>query len=117
MTTGTIRSKIAGVTAKNDDGKFRQDYIRAFCKPGMPLILRREPDNKYDRNAISIWIKAKVLLIFSNEVKIGYINTGLAEELARWLEKGHNISGEIIDVTGGTNDKSSLGVNIKLVKT
>lgn len=116
MTTGTIHSKVAGVTAKNDNGRSRQDYIRAFCKAGMPLILRREPQNKFDKNAISVWIKAKALIFFSSEVQIGYINAELAEELSRWIDNGKSLSAEIAEVTGGTKEKSSLGVNILLRK-
>lgn len=117
MTTGTFYSKIAGVTAKNQDGRSRQTCIRTFCKPGMPLILRREPTNKFDKNAIAVWIKARMLLIFSNELQIGYINSDLASELAVWMDKGRGLSGEIVEITGGTNGKSTLGVNILLTKT
>jgi hypothetical protein len=82
----------------------------------MPLILRRELDNKFDKNAIAIWIRAKVLYIFSSEVKIGYINSDLARDVAQWIDAGCRVSAKITEVTGGTKDKTSLGVNILLKK-
>lgn len=116
MTSGTFHSKIAGVTAKNNDGFPRQRYIRRYCKPGIPLILKREPNNPYDKNAISAWIKATAFFFFSSEVQIGYLNADVAEELAHYIDKGGHVTGYITEVTGGTGSKKSFGVNILLSK-
>lgn len=116
MTTGVIHSKIAGVAAKNPNGGSRQNYILAFCKPGTPLILKREPDNVYDKNAIGVWIKATAFFFFTSEVQIGFISAELAGELARHIDNGGYVSGHILNVTGGTENKTSLGVNIQLTK-
>jgi len=82
----------------------------------MQLILKRESDNSYDKNAIAVWVKARAFIFFTDEVQIGYLNTDVAEELARYIDKGGNILGEIIEVTGGTREKPTLGVNILLRK-
>lgn len=116
MTTGIFPSKVAGVTAKNSDGQPRQNYIRAFCKPGMTATLIREPNNEYDKNAVGVWIKARSLIFFTADVQIGYLNADIAPEVARHMDKGGKMLCEITEVTGGTRGKSTLGVNILLTK-
>jgi hypothetical protein len=116
MTTGTFHSKVAGVTAKNPDGRSRQNYILAFCKSGMPATLVREPNNQYDKNAVGVWITARSLIFFKSEVQIGYLNADTAEEIARYMDGGGYVSCQITEVTGGTRGKASLGVNILVTK-
>jgi len=116
MATGTFHSKVAGVTFKNTDGSSRQDYIRAYCKQGMDLILKREPDNPYDNNAVGVWIKSRALIVFTSEVQIGYLNAEVAEEIADYIDNGGTVVGKITEVTGGTHGKPTFGVNILLTK-
>lgn len=116
MTSGTFHSKVAGVTAKNPNGRDRQDYIRAFCKSGMPARLIREPANPYDKNAVGVWITARSLIFFTADVQIGYLMADVAEEISRRLDDGETVACEITDVTGGTHGKAALGVNILLTK-
>jgi predicted enzyme related to lactoylglutathione lyase len=113
---GQFYSKVAGVTASNPDGNDRQKYIRAFCKSGMELILRREADNKFDSNAVAVWINAKALIFFSSEVQIGYLNADIAGEISRHLDNGGHVEAKIKEVTGGNKGKKSLGVNILINK-
>ncbi len=113
---GQFHTKVAGVTTKNDDGANRQDYIRKFCKAGMPLIFKREPDNPYDPNATSVWVRVRVFVVFSDTIQIGFINRDLAGEIARHLDRGEQLHGQIVQVTGGSRGKS-LGVNIILDKS
>jgi HIRAN domain len=40
-----------------------RDVIRAYCRPGMPLVLRREPENPYDSNAVGVWIRTRVSVL------------------------------------------------------
>ena len=82
----------------------------------MPLSLRREPTNKYDSNAIGVWLKARALIFFTSDVQIGYINAELAAELAPHIDKGKPLLCEVAEVTGGTQGKEYLGVNILLTK-
>jgi HIRAN domain len=105
-----FHSKIAGVTAKNDNGRSRQDYIRAFCTAGMPLQLVREPKNPFDKNAVGLWIKARALIFFTSNVQIGYLGRDVAGEIAPRLDRGDLVHAEISDVTGGGS--KNFGVNI-----
>ena len=114
MVTRTFHSKVAGVSAKNADGYPRQKYILAFCKAGVPLILKREPDNPHDANAVAVSIKARTLIVFSAEVQIGYLNADVASEIAPYIDSGGTVRAEITEVTGGTDEKPTLGVNILL---
>jgi hypothetical protein len=116
MTTGSFYSKVAGVTVPNANGRSRQDYIRAFCKPHMRLILRRETDNPKDKNAIAVWVKARVFFLFSHEVQIGYLSAEVASEIAPFIDNGGEVTGEIAEVTGGSREKPTLGVNIRITK-
>jgi hypothetical protein len=95
-------SKVSGVSYSNDDGTDRQKIIKKYCKPGMPLILQYEPENKFDKNAIAIFIEVK-----GKRFQIGYVSSAAARDLR--IEK-YNVT--IKDITGGTRDQKTIGVNI-----
>jgi hypothetical protein len=48
-------------------------------RPNIALILKREPTNKYDTNAVAVYWAQK---------KLGYVPRGFAKELAPLLDKG-----------------------------
>lgn len=113
----TFHSKVAGVSWSNPNGKSRQDVIRAYCRPGMPLVLRREPENPYDANAVGVWIRTRVFLFFETELQIGYLNRSVAREIAEHVDNGGPVTARITEVTGGSTEKPTYGVNIELAKT
>ena len=113
---GTFHTKIAGVTASNPDGTSRQSYISRYCRPGMPLLFKREPNNPYDPNAVAVYINARALLFFKATVQIGYLNEEVAQEIAHHIDKGQPVTGVINEVTGGSGNKPTFGVNILLTK-
>ena len=55
--------RIAGVSFPNPDGSSRQEIIPTL-EPGQELTLKREPKNKFDKNAIAIYAGKK---------QVGYI--------------------------------------------
>lgn len=55
-------------------------YLRADTRPMRPAILRREPGNKYDRNAVAVLVP--------NTGLIGYVNKQNAARLSKRLDKG-----------------------------
>jgi hypothetical protein len=105
-----FHSKIHGVTKRNDDGSNRQTIIRDYVRPGMQLIVKREPDNPYDEFAISFWVKTRTLGIFETERQIGYLDSCIASDLAPYLDKGGWTRITVKDVTGGGD--RNYGVNI-----
>lgn len=99
----SIHSKIAGVTKGN-----RQQIIRDELIEGADLFAEREPDNRYDPNAI-------LLLVDSlSDQSVGYINSKLAAELAPIMDAGGEVLVEVSEITGGGGEKETLGVNILL---
>ena len=93
-------SKIAGTTFQQGS----QDIIRTL-KPGHLLFVKREKDNKYDKNAIAI---------YSDEThKLGYVPKDTAETLAPKMDDPKIILiFTVSEVTG--RDKDNVGCNIHI---
>lgn len=70
--------RIYGSQFDNEDGTSRQEVIKKLVQ-GDVLELRREPENRYDTNAISAWIGGE---------QVGYISKHLAEILAPEVDAG-----------------------------
>ncbi len=107
-------SKVAGTSKTNPDGINRQFLIRRYCKPGMRLIVKPEPDNPVDENAVALWVSTKVWFFFRADFQIGYIKQNLSGEISRHLGKGRQVRVAIANLTGG-GDKP-VGVNIHIDK-
>lgn len=99
-------AKVAGVTFPNDDGSERQQIIRR-CKAGEQLVLRHQPDNAYSEFAIQVLRK--------NGQQIGHAPEYLAEWICNELRSGYRAVGVIRNITGGTRDKPTCGVNFLTV--
>ncbi len=97
----TLYSKISGVTRTNPDGSDRQEIIDALTYSGQPLFLLREP-NQYSHNNIGVYVA----------FQIGYVNPELADELAPLLDEGVPIEAQITEITGGSQDKPTRGINV-----
>jgi hypothetical protein len=69
-----LRSSIVGSSFYPGAGN-----IIMRLRPGAALRLKREPDNKYDKNAIAV---------FFSETKLGHIGRGLAALLAPRMDAG-----------------------------
>lgn len=106
-------SKVSGVEFENPDQSSRQQLIKAHCKPGMSLVLIREPKNQYDKNAVAAWI----VVPGSNPpqlVQVGYLTKNVVSDLASHLDRGGAAWAFINHLTGGTENTPTLGVNIKI---
>lgn len=113
MSKDNIKTKVVGVLAVNEDGTSRQDIIKKYLAPRMLLDLLREPDNAYDPNAIAVFIKNKNLSSVDKSLKIGYLSSEIAEQLAPIIDDGEIYHCIVLDVTGGKNGMA-YGVNIHL---
>jgi len=91
-----IKSKIAGIS-------LHQDVISEIV-PGDELLLVREPDNRYDANAIKVLSTAKK--------QLGYVNRKLAFDVARAMDEGVAVKCFACMVTGA--NQSLKGVNIEI---
>ena len=102
----TFYTNVAGVTFRNPDGTPRQEIIRD-CSQGEWLELIREPDNRHDSNAIAVRRRK------SGE-QLGYISSDLAFRMAGEMDSGDRFLAWISEITGGTNEFPTRGVNIKV---
>lgn len=89
----SFKSKVAGISHDNPDGVNRQKIIEK-CRVGETVLLKREPQNAYDKHAI--------LITTSKNIAIGYIPSG-DTRLAHHIDSGGNTEAKIISITGGKN--------------
>ena len=91
---------VVGVTFDN-----RQQIIRRMVV-GEPLLLRREPHNPHDKNAIRVERQ--------NGEHVGYAARGLAAALAPAFDDfGNPIPARVTEIVGGYRIGSSLGLRIR----
>jgi len=85
----------------------RADKIKKWCKVGIKAFLKREPNNKYDENAIKVFIKAKPFfgLIGSRNKHIGYIKADRAKKIAKKIDEGKQFSCTVSKVYAPSNIK------------
>ena len=89
-----------------------QEALKALSI-GQPLFLVREPDNEYDPNAIAV--HAEYVLEDSIEIlHIGYIPKETAAKICNDTQNG-DVTCIVVEITGGTTDKSNTGCNILLI--
>jgi hypothetical protein len=86
----TSVSMVRGVTFSNDDGSSRQRIIERLSK--LPkgvywLTLRRESDNPYDPNAVSVDARN----LGNMSAQIGYLPRELAQVLALEIDSGKDV--------------------------
>ena len=101
--TQTLKTKVFGVTHTNPDGTDRQHLIRQ-CRVFNGLSLRHDPENEHDDCAIEVHRLGVG--------QIGFIGRHRNAEIVEFLEGGGQPYARITDITGGTPDKPTLGVNI-----
>ena len=94
-------SKLVGVTFEG-----RQDVIPTLVV-GEELVMRREPDNPHDANAIRVWTQ--------DGRDVGHIRKEIAADIAPLIDAGVDYRCIVTAVTGGGD--RSYGVNIVVVKT
>lgn len=105
-----FHTKVVGVSHDNPDGSSRQQLIRKHCKKGVMMMLVPEPDNTFDPNAVAVYVYKSKLIGKSIRAQIGYLKSDVAKEF-HTMTKVH---AKIADVTGGTKDKATMGVNLQI---
>lgn len=95
-----ITTRIVGVSFEN-----RQETI-AKLHEGDRLWLEREPENRFDSNAIKV--------LRNNSEQIGFLNRFLAQAIAPYLDAlGHPLRAKVLHLTGSSYDGYSLGAAIQ----
>ena len=93
----TFYTKVAGAS----------QYQKAIkkCREGQECSLEHEPDNEYDLNAIKVMVGNR---------HIGYLNADLARNVCSSVKRGRRYLAVIKEITGGTKDKPTRGVNLEI---
>ena len=95
-----IETKVVGVTFEG------RQMVVAQLRAGEGVLLRREPFNPYDSNAISVEREAGE--------QIGYIDKCLAAKVAPEFDKnGDSVHAIVKEITGGYDAYSNRGVIIE----
>jgi hypothetical protein len=73
----------------------REERIRALVRPGMEVYLVPEPTNKFDPNAIAVFVPVKkwYTFFFPAKTQIGYVKKDRAAFLKRKMDEGGKILG------------------------
>lgn len=116
-----IFTKIRGVSYRNPDGVRRELLIQTRCRAGDALYLLRQPENKYDSNAIAVMrvVEGAGLKHIAATDQLGFLSRNLAADVAPEMDAGVLMAAEIKNITGdqepdapGEDDDYSAGVNI-----
>ncbi len=105
--TMTIRA--AGTTFENRQERLQ--FLKQFQPEDLSITLEREPENKFDSNAIQIVVHIKPI---SRKTVIGYVPRGLAKELAKVMDAGIHAAASLVQVIGGYGYKESLGALVNI---
>jgi hypothetical protein len=81
---------VTGTKFKNADGTDRHDHIKN-CNVGQVLTLIRDPDNKYDKNAIEVWTT-------DDRLQLGFIKEKYATDVAPLLDKGYQYDCKVEEI-------------------
>lgn len=99
-----IRTKVVGVTFRNEDGSKRQKIV-ARCNPGDELILKHEPVEDYPF----------ALAVHNRKgQQLGYLRDELAKDIVGYMEEGRHVQCRVLEVTGGGWGRS-VGCNIEVI--
>lgn len=98
--------KVAGVTFEG------RQLVLAEMAAGAPVMLKPEPENPFDENAIAIWVADKKAAL-----QIGYVPRDLAAIIAPFIE-GESMYGKVHEMTGGfekwDGSRASLGCVVRV---
>ena len=92
-----IKVNVAGTS-------YRQPAVGG-CGEGQSLVLVRDEGNRHDRNAIQV---------FAGGAQIGFVPRDINEGFATYLDSGRSLEAEIEAVVGGTPDKPTVGIVMRL---
>lgn len=96
--------RVAGTTFGNIQE--RLGFMKQFPVETMQAELVRDPENRFDKNAIQIIIHLRSI---NRKTVIGYVPRGLATGLAAVMDAGVQVKAELLQILGGYSYKESYG--------
>ena len=103
----SFHTKLVGVTFEG-----RQELIEKV-QPEDKLELVRDSANDFDRNAVAV-VASRLRGIRGGQ--LGFLNRDLVRELAPAIDAGTPYKAVVADVTGGSSDTPSRGVNVLITR-
>ena len=109
-TFGKTYMKAAGVTFQDRQGKLWN--IRKQMNNGekLTIMLRREPSNPYDKNAIAVLAQCG-----ESTAKVGYVPADKALWLAERMDAGLSVRAYKGMLTGGSGRAKTIGLTFEVV--
>lgn len=101
----TIILDVIGESFANPDGTKRQRIIRR-CRVGDEILLFREPDNSFDKNAVAVY-RAK------GHQQIGYLSSDDSGGMAKEIDGGKEITARISSL-GRAKGSGLYGVELEI---
>lgn len=76
----------------------REQIIRKYCKNGLKVTLKREPNNEHDENAIAVFLEIPAMfgLLGKSSKQIGYIKATTAKSIAEKMDKGQEFKAKVV---------------------
>jgi hypothetical protein len=106
-----MKCVVKGVTFKNDNYPIDRQKIIAGLYGKEIIYLKREPDNRFDNNAVAVMLKRE-----KKDFKLGYVRRELAAFLAdTWKE--YKYSAKIVEIRDGSlAEGRPYGLSIDITK-
>lgn len=106
-----MQVRVVGVTFRNEESGFDRQEIISKLSGKEKIYLKREPTNRFDKNAVAVMLKRK-----EKDLRIGYIRAELAVFLADFWPK-YKFTSRISEIrTGNLKKKVSYGLSIDIKK-
>lgn len=75
------------------------------------LVLRRNPNNEYDENAIEVCVRKSFMFFWSEDVMIGHLNWVMAKDYAPLMDSGKSFYAVVGLVKAGRGVRT-VGVSV-----
>jgi len=106
-----MKAKVVGVTFRTEGSKFDRQEVISRLIGKEKVYLKREPTNRFDRNAVAVMLKRAF-----GDIKIGYLRAELAAFLADLWPK-YKFSARICEIrSGDIESKIPYGLSVDIKK-
>lgn len=106
----SVETRVAGVTYERRQEAI--EHLAHYSAEEITITLKREPENRYDRNAIAV----VAAVMGKGRYCMGYLPRGLAAFVAPIMDKGQAVQSYFKGVRGyyGANMNYGLAIGLKI---
>jgi len=106
-----VQIKVVGVTFRDEGYKFDRQEIISKLSGKEQVYLKREPTNRFDKNAVAVMLKRE-----EKDLKLGYVRAELAAFMADLWPK-YKFTSKISEIrTGDLKQKIPYGLSLDVKK-